>query len=217
MKRTARTIVVFAVAAAALVAFNPAANADVTIPSGDVYVGTFALGSDPSAGITDIDPTGLLIGTINTVAHTCVPKSETTTINDPVARVYLGATDSIYLWSDVATSTLDSCTSDKTCITVKLLDQALDGSSLPSTDPQTTTACGTGSASAMAQAVVDYTNVALATGSPHQITMVVNGTATDPTVNKTVATWCASRSWTYLATLAGPEFLGSTSTSKCGS
>lgn len=217
MKRTTRTIVVFAAAAAALVAFNPAANADVTIPSGDVYVGTVSLGSDPSAGITDLDPTGLLIGTINTVAHTCVPKSETTTINDPSARVYNGVADSIYIWDDVATSTLDSCTGDKTCITVKLVDQALDDSSLPTTNTTTTTACGTGSATAMAEQVVDYSNVALATGSPHQISMFVNGTATDPTVNKTVATWCATRSWTYLATLVGPEYIGSTPTAKCGS
>lgn len=216
MKRTARTIVVVAAAAAALVAFNPAANAAVTIPSDDVYVGTVSLGSGPSVDITDIDPTGLLIGEINTLAHTCIPKSEQTDISDPAARVYNGVTDSIYLWSDIGTSTLSTCTGDKTCITVQLFDQALDDSSLP-TQGDPTTACGTGSASAMAQAVVDYTNLNLATGSPHTLTMVLNGTAADPNTGKTVAAWCAQRTWTYLATLVGPDYLGSTPTEKCGS
>jgi hypothetical protein len=144
---------------------------------------------------------------------TCVPKPDdhTTTIHDPSARVYYGTTDTIYEWEDVAETALKKCTGNMVTINVQLTDQALDGTGLPSQGPPAGRT-DRGGAGALAQLEVHYSNLALAAGgSYHDLTMVAQASQTD---GKTTTAWCLYRSWTYLATLAGPEFAGSR-TAKC--
>jgi hypothetical protein len=58
-----------------------------------------------------------------------------------------------------------------------------------------------------------YPNVSLvAGGSYHQLMVQVYGTQTD---GKTTTAWCVHKTWTYLATVTGPQFLSPSPTAKC--
>ena len=147
-----------------------------------------------------------------TAAATCVPRSTSTTIHEPSAQVYYGALDTIYLWNNLGEAEIFGCSNNHVTIKVQMFDQALDGTSFPVTGPE-----ATGSGKAKAAAVADltqrYSNVAMATGSSyHQLTTKAIATQTD---GKTTTTWCSTRTWTYLATLVGPRFIGSTPAAKC--
>jgi len=219
LKRITRTITVFAATAAAIVAFNPAANAATTGPdlSGYTNLGTVTLdgGTPTTVTVPDINPVGILLDTINKNAHTCVPSGETTTIADASATVYYSALDSFYYWQDPVVTQLNSCTGNKVTVSATLSDQALDDASAPTVENPAATGSGTGSAGTVGTLFVNYNNITMATGLDyHTLTMTVQGTQTD---GKTTTAWCANKSWTYLATLAGPEVVGSTPTAKCGS
>jgi hypothetical protein len=214
VKCIARTITVFATAAAALVAFDPAANAAATVViNGVAYQdeGAVSLGSLPVT--IETSEIGLVVDTVDTVVKSCVPKSVGTTINDPKAHVYYGTLDSIYYWQDWAEAFETGCPANRVTMKAQLCDQALDASTLPTCGDEVTYS-GTGSASGTAELFVDYPNTSLLTGSPHALTMRVTATQTDGT---TTTAWCRTRTWTYFATLAGPEYVGSTAPNGCGS
>jgi hypothetical protein len=214
VKRTARIITVLAATAAALVAFNPAANAAATVViNGVAYQdgGGVSLGSLPITITTS--EIGTALDTIDAVVKSCVPKSVSTTINDPEAHVYYGAFDSIYYWQDWAEASESGCPNNRVTMKAQLCDQALDGTTFPACGDEVTYT-GTASASGTAELFVDYPNTTLLTGSPHALTMRVTATQTDGT---TTTAWCRTRTWTYLATAAGPEYVGSTATNGCGS
>lgn len=214
VKRIARIITVIAATAAALVAFDPAANAASTVfINGASYQdgGVVPLGSLPiTITTTEI---GTAIDTVDAVMKSCVPKSMSTTTNDPTARPYYGTFDSIYYWQDWAEASESGCPGNRVTMKAQLCDQALDASTLPTCGDEVTYS-GTASASGTAELFVDYPNAALLTGSPHALTMRVTATQTDGT---TTTAWCRTRTWTYFATLAGPEFVGSTAPNGCGS
>lgn len=218
MNRITRTITVFAATAAAIVAFNPAANAASTGPDLSGYtdggVVTLQGGVPTTVTIPEIDP-GILLDAINKAAHTCVPSGETTTIADATAHVYYSALDSFYYWEDPVETQLNSCTGNKVTVSATLSDQPLDDASAPTVENPAATGSGTGSAGAVGTLFVNYNNITMATGLDyHTLTMTVQGSQTD---GKTTTAWCANKSWTYLATLSGPVVVGSTPTAKCGS
>ncbi|HVF04973.1 MAG TPA: hypothetical protein VNA20_09045 [Frankiaceae bacterium] len=160
------------------------------------------------------DEVGELVSELVAVAGSCVPKKHVTTIYEPTARVYYGLLDSIYVWQDLAEAETIGC-ANPVKIRVQMFDQPLNGADLPATGAPAE-GSGAGRAGAVATLLQRYQNVAMATGlSFHQLTTVVTATQSD---GKTATAWCGKRTWTYLATLAGPSIVGSTPTevSKCG-
>jgi len=145
----------------------------------------------------------------------CVPKTTSSTIYDPSAHVYYGTLDSIYVWDDLGEAAITGCPDNTVTVKVQMLDQALDGTSAPATSG-ITEGSGKARAGAIASMMQRYSNIAMSTGlSYHQLTTSVTASQTD---GKTTTAWCAKKSWTYIATVAGPSFVGSTPTEKvkCG-
>lgn len=202
------------------------ATAGLTIPSaqaGDTvyiegvgyeYRGAFAL-----RGPTPLDSISAFVDTTLATTGACVPKPTDFSYHfaDPSAGVYYGVLNSIYHWEELISVTDRKCGDNDVTISAQMFDQALDGSSSPA-QGQPATSRGVGSAAAVAVLDQYYSNVAMTTGlSYHTLTTQATSTSTStsPAGKKVTVTHCAQKSWTYIATAAGPYWAGSTSVTKC--
>lgn len=176
--------------------------------------GIVSLGEDPDVnGLID-SALSTLAGSVGNVSGSCIPKHFPPTIYQWTAHVYYGALDSVYVWQDPATVEAQGCPNNTVSISVRIVDQGPDGNGTTTGDPANSSSQG--SADAVGSLVLDYSNVTLALGlSYHQLTTTVSATETD---GKTTLAACATRSWTYRATLRGPEPVTSTpqQATKCG-
>ena len=170
-------------------------------------------------GITDIGGGGTVGNTLDSAGSAvdsvlqsakgaaCTPKTTTTRFDTPSAHVYYGVHDSVYMWSVWAEAEITGCPDNVVTIRVQMRDRALDATSHP-VDGDEATASERVRAGALAELVQKYSNVAMSTGlSYHALTTTVFASQTD---GKVTTKWCTAKTWTYLATIAGPQFVGET-------
>lgn len=219
MKRMTRTALSLLTATAASVAVVVAvpSPALANVPAGYVYVDRVQIGDGTTTVDSALDNVNAAIDLALQAAKgaTCVPSSISTTIHDPYADVYYGPLDSIYVWDGLVEATANGCPNNTVTVKAKYRDQALDGTSLPAEGDEAS-GTGKGEAGARPGLMQRYDNLAMATGvSYHTLTAQVTVTQTD---GKTTTAACSTKSWTYLATAAGPYFIGDTPTDKvkCG-
>lgn len=159
------------------------------------------------------DPVGPLPGIVQVGTSACVPSSVNTTIYDPpTVHTYTGTSDTLYHWTVTAETTTPGCQNNVITMNVQLSDQAYDGSSTP-TRGASYKATARGDDVDIADVWVDYSDAEMATLTFHTLTAVVTGTQTD---SRTAPTpFCATRSWTYIPTPAGPTDMQPTPTETC--
>ncbi|MDQ1685585.1 MAG: hypothetical protein QOC82_2322 [Frankiaceae bacterium] len=218
MKRFIRTLTVVGTAMCIVGALTPAAHADdIVYINGLPYrdAGVVTLGGSTSGTGSVLDPVEQLATreVFGIGGNTCVPSSLRIDIGDASADRLLGSTDMWYHWEAPATATAVGCPNNVVTIRGQLTDQALDGSS-PPTRGDAQTASGRGSAGVVADLWVRYPYASSLVPGYHTLTMVVTATQSD---NKTTTGACATKSWTYLATVAGPQQVGSTVQRNCAS
>lgn len=220
MKRMTRTILAAVGIAAATFAMAAPGTATASVGS-TVYIdgiayedgGTFGIGDGDSGNDAVTDTLDGALTAVLAVAKpvTCVPKATSTTIHRPNARVYYGSFDSIYTWSGLVEAEVTGCPDNTVTVRARMRDQALDGSSLPA-EGYEASATGKGRAGVVAELMQRYNNIVMATGlSYHTLTTTVTASQTD---GRTTTVWCSTKSWTYVATLAGPQLVGETPTEK---
>ena len=173
------------------------------------YQGLVALGEGAT---TIVDSLHVARGAAAPQPKGCRPTSKSITIHDPSAKTYYGIDDTLYFWTSKVVAEVDGCPNNTVTVSGQMTDQALDGSSLPA-HGEVSTGRGRGRAEADVHLVQKYSNVAMAGGqSYHALTVRAWATESDGT---TTTSWCASRTFTYLATAVGPIPAGSTPYQSC--
>lgn len=200
MKRFIRTLTVVGTAAVAFGGFVPAAHADD---------GTSSAGSVPDTIEQLVSREVVGIG-----GNTCVPsKLEIDFADPPTNDILYGMAGMFYHWQEPAVATAVGCPHNTVTIRVQLTDQALDGAS-PPTRGDIKTATDKGTVGAVAELWVDYPPSDTLGITYHALTVVATASQTD---NKTTTANCKTETWTYIPTVAGPHYVGSTGPQKCGS
>ena len=200
MKRFIRTLTVVGTAAVAFGGFVPVAHADD---------GTSSTGSVPDTIEQIVSREVVGIG-----GNTCVPSKLQVDVSDPpIVATYHGTLDTLYHWQEPGEATAVGCPYNPVTLRMQLTDQALDGASSP-TRGDIETATGTGTVDAVAELWVDYPPSDALGLTYHALTVVATATQGD---NKTTTANCTTETWTYIPTVFGPRYVGSTGPQKCGS